>query len=56
MCIIVQGYFYLGILNFAILVLKGQGCLQYLTFNILAICWEFLDETYIFMFLIKLPF
>ena len=28
---------YLGILNFANLAPKGQGCLQYLTFDILAI-------------------
>ena len=46
---------YLGILSFTILVPKGQG---HTHFNLRYLCnyWEFLDETYIFVFLIKLPF
>ena len=44
---------YLGILNFAILVPKVQGCIQFLTSDILAITGEFLDKTYIFVFLIR---
>ena len=35
---------------------KGQGCIQYLTSDISAIYWEFLDKTYIFVFLIRWPF
>ena len=41
MCIIVRGYLYLGIFNFASLVPKGQGHLQSLTFSILAITGSF---------------
>ena len=40
MCII-MGYVCLGILNFAVLVPKGQGHLQSLTFSMLAIIGSF---------------
>ena len=35
---------------------KGQGCIQSLTSNILAITWNFFNKSYIFIFLVKLSF